>query len=99
MDDIKLLSVKNLADRWGKDESSIRRYIKEGILTPCKGVPGMMFHPTYIEKLEGVTLDRFSPLEKRKLQKDLEELKKQNDEFKRILSNILSESSKLIGIV
>ena len=43
--DVKLLSVKDLSIRWQKDEGTIRRYIKEGILSPCNGVPGMMFHP------------------------------------------------------
>jgi transposase len=66
-----LISVKDLSIRWQKDEGTIRRYVKEGILTPCSGVPGMMFHPNYIAKLEGVELERFSPLEKRRLENDI----------------------------
>lgn len=81
----KLFSVKNLADRWGKDEGTIRRYVKEGILTPCSGVPGMMFHPTYISKLEGVELERFSPLEKRRMEKDIEILNKKVETLSEVL--------------
>jgi len=73
----KLISVKDLSIRWQKDEGTVRRYVKEGILTPCKGVPGMMFHPSYISKLEGIELERFSPIEKRRMEKDIEALKKQ----------------------
>lgn len=67
----KLISIKDLSIRWQKDEGTIRRYVKEGILTPCGGVPGMMFHPEYIAKLEGVELERFSPIEKRRMENEI----------------------------
>lgn len=78
----KLLSVKDLSIRWQKDEGTIRRYVREGSLSPCKGVPGMMFHPRYISSLEGVEIERFSPLEKRRLENDIERLKKENEQLK-----------------
>lgn len=97
MNDNKLLSVKDLADRWQKDEGTIRRYTREGILTPCKGVPGMMFAPSYIAELEGVELERFSPIEKKRLETDRDVYKMKYEELKSILSNILSESAKFIN--
>jgi len=81
----KLISVKDLSTKWQKDEGTIRRYVKEGILAPCSGVPGMMFHPSYIAKLEGVELERFSPLEKRRMGKDIEVLKKQVETLTEVL--------------
>ena len=81
----KLLTVKDLADKWQKDEGTIRRYVREGILTPCKGVPGTLFSIQYISELEGVEIDRFSPLEKRRLEKENLELKNENDKLKDIL--------------
>lgn len=98
MEDVKLLSVKDLAKRWGKDEGTIRRYVNEGIITPCSGVPGTMFHPQYIAKLEGIELERFSPLQKRRLEQENEELMQKYEDIKRILSNILAESSKVIRL-
>lgn len=98
MDCIKLLSVKDLSKRWGKDEGTVRRYISEGIITPCNGVPGIMFHPIYISKLEGIELERFSPLEKRRLERENEELRLKYENVKKILSSILAESSKVIGL-
>ncbi|MBU6134907.1 histidine kinase [Clostridium tertium] len=98
MEDFKLLSVKELAKRWDKDESTIRRYINDRILTPCSGVPGNMFHPKYIAELEGVELEKFSPLEKRRLEKENEEFRTKYENIKKILCNILVESSKVITL-
>ncbi|SHK38080.1 hypothetical protein SAMN02745163_03716 [Clostridium cavendishii DSM 21758] len=97
--ELKLFSIKDLSIRWRKDEGTVRRYVRDGILTPCKGVPGMMFHPRYIEQLEGVELERFSPIEKKRLEKELEELKMQNANLRKVLGNILVESSKIINLV
>jgi len=61
-------------------------------------VPGMVFHPQYIAKLEGVEIERFSPLEKKRLERENEELKQQNEHLKGILANILAESAKIINL-
>lgn len=98
MEEFKLLSVKELAKRWDKDESTIRRYISDGILTTCSRVPGNMFHPKYIAELEGFELERFSPLEKRRLERENEELRIKYENIKKILCNILVESSKVITL-
>lgn len=74
MEELKLLSVKDLSRRWQKDEKSIRKYVSEGVIKTCKGVPGVMFHPKHIAELEGVGLDKFSPLERRKMQQRIENL-------------------------
>lgn len=84
--EIKLLTVAELSIRWQRDEATIRRYVREGTLTPCEGVPGMMFHPEYISKLEGVELERFSPLEKRRLERELESATIENKRLKEIIA-------------
>lgn len=81
----KLISIKDLSIRWGKDEGTIRRYVKEGTLTPCSGVPGMMFHPSYIAKLEDVEMERFSPLEKRRMEREIEILNQKVNSLSEIL--------------
>ncbi len=95
----KLFSVKNLADRWGKDEGTIRRYVKEGILTPCSGVPGMMFHPQYISKLEDVEIERFSPLEKRRMEREIELKNKEIEELRNILIEYQSINIKGLNLL
>lgn len=88
MEDFKLLTVKDLAKRWQCNEVTIRGYVSDGIIKPCKGVPGVKFHPRHIEKLEGVELERFSPLERRRLEREVEELKElvrlQNETLRKI---------------
>lgn len=96
--EVELLTVNDLAKRWRSSESAIRNYIRDGVLTPCKGVPGLKFHPKYIAELEGVEIERFSPLEKRRLERENEELKNKYESVKRILSTILAESSKVINL-
>lgn len=75
MDGVQLLTVKDLAKRWQCSERAIREYVADGTVTQCKGVPGVKFHPRHIEKLEGVEIERFSPLERRRLERELEELR------------------------
>ena len=98
MDEELLLTVSDLATKWRLNEASIRRYVADGVITPCKGVPGVRFHPKYIAELEGVELERFSPLEKRRLERELEEYKMKYESVKSVLATILSESSKVINL-
>ncbi|WP_404988142.1 histidine kinase [Clostridium culturomicium] len=83
-----LLTVKDLSIKWQKDEKTIRKYIDEGVVKTCKGVPGVRFQPKHIAELEGVELDRFSPLERRKMQQRIDELeaivKLQNEQLRKI---------------
>ena len=98
MEGVQLLTVSDLAERWRVNEASIRRYVADGVITPCKGVPGVRFHPKYIEELEGVELERFSPLEKKRLEIELEDYKSKYESVKNVLATILSESSKVINL-
>lgn len=88
MEDVRLLTVKDLAARWQKDEKSIRKYVADGLVKTCKGVPGVMFHPKHIAELEGVGLDKFSPIERRKMQHRIEELEEivelQNEQLRKV---------------
>ena len=69
-----LLSIADLAERWQCNTRTISKYISEGKLQPCIGLPKVLFREDYIEQLEGVKLDRLSPLERRKLVNKIEEL-------------------------
>lgn len=87
-DEVVLLTVKDLAKRWQKDENSIRRYVNDGVLTTCKGVPGVMFHPKHIAELEGVEIDKFSPLERRRLLQE-------NKALKEIVNSLMGQLNKI----
>lgn len=73
----KLLTQKDLAERWQVSEKTIETYRKEGVITPVSFIKHPRFEPSYIKnmELEGMKLERFSPLERRKLERELEEWK------------------------
>ncbi|NLL35651.1 MAG: helix-turn-helix domain-containing protein [Clostridiales bacterium] len=94
----KLLTQKDLAERWQVTEESIRNWRNEGIIQTAKGVPVIRFTMQHILELEGVKLEKFSPLLKRKMERELEELREENQRLKKIIGNVLAETSQVIGI-
>ena len=78
-----LLTIKDLAKHWKCHEETIRENIRQGILTPCKNVPVKnRFKPSYIAELEGVELERFSPILKRKKDNEIDKLKRENQKLR-----------------
>ena len=71
----KLLTQKNLATRWQVSEKTISKWRTEGTLTVCKGVPVIRFTEQHISELEGIKVERFSPLEHRRLENEIEKLR------------------------
>ena len=71
----------------------IHQWRNEGIKTAK--VPVIMQH---ILELEGVKLEQFSPLLKRRMERELEELREENQRLKKIIGNVLAETSQVIGI-
>ena len=94
----KLLTQKELAERWQVTEESIRNWRNEGIIQPAKGVPIIRFTMQHILELEGVKLEQFSPLLKRRMEREIEELQDENQKLKRIIGNVLRETSEVIGL-
>lgn len=95
---MKLLTQKDLAERWQVTEASIKNWRDEGILQPVKGLPSIRFHPKHVEELEGVKIGLFSPLERRRLERKLKQLEHENQELKGIISKVLAETSKIINM-
>lgn len=93
----KLLTKKDLAERWQVSERTIDEYRTDGIITPIAGLPCIRFNPQYIEKIEGCIPEK-TTLKERSLEKELQEIKRERDYLRSILSNILAESSKVINI-
>lgn len=98
MDNRKLLTQKDLAKRWGVTVASIENWRKEGLIQTAKGVPVIRFTPEHIAELEGVELKQFSPLLKRRMEREMEDLREENRKLKGIISNILAETSQVIGL-
>ena len=71
----KLLTKKDVAERWQVDESTIDRYRRDGIIIPCKGLPTVRFTEQHIAEIEGLKLEKTSPIERKRLERELEEWK------------------------
>lgn len=96
MDQRRLLTQKDLAERWKVAESSISTWRKEGIIQQAKGIPVIRFSPEYVEELEGIEFNRFSPLERKRMENELEELRVENTKLKEIISKTLAIVSEAI---
>lgn len=93
----KLLTQQDLADRWQVTTTTIKNWRLQGIIQPVKGIPTIRFAEEYIAELEGVKLEKVSPLQVRRLERELEETKKENEKLKGIIGNILAETSQIIN--
>ena len=91
-----MLSKRELANRWGISISTLDRRIKEGVISPVKGMTTIRFSMSDILKAEGH--DKMSPFERRRLERDKEELKEriaeleeENQSIKKQLTNVVAE--------
>lgn len=98
MDDI-LLTVSDLAKRWQVSEKTIRSYIENETLVPCKGIPSIRFSPQYIAELEGIELEKFTQLKRKQLQKEINTLKQQNETLKNLLREYQAINVKSLSIL
>ncbi len=94
----RLLTQQDLAERWQVTVRAIENWRKEGLLQSAKGVPAIRFTPEYIAELEGIELKKTSPLQVKRLEREIEDLKKENETLKGIISKVLAETSKAINL-
>ncbi|APH24901.1 histidine kinase [Clostridium botulinum] len=94
----KLLTQKDLAERWQISIKAIESYRQQGLITPIEGLPSIRFNPQHIAELEGTKLERFSPLERRRMERELEQLKQENEKLKGILSQTLANLAPVINL-
>lgn len=84
----KLLTTKDLAERWQVSERTINDYKSQGIITPVKGLPCIRYNSEYISELEGAKLEKLSPLERRKLEREVEEWKERALKAESVLAKL-----------
>ncbi|KHO39102.1 histidine kinase [Clostridium tetani] len=94
----KLLTQKDLAERWQMSIKSIEEYRKAGIIPVVEGIPAIRFNPKVVMELEGTRLERFSPVERRRMERELEAIKQENEQLKSILSKTLAELAPVINL-
>lgn len=84
----KLLTRKELAERWQVTPKAIDDWRRDGIITKCKGIPAIRFSLQYVQELEGVKPERFSPLERKRLERELVEVKKERDYLQSVINEM-----------
>lgn len=101
----QLLTQQDIADRWQLEVRTIENYRKSGILQPVKGISAIRFTEQHVLELEGVKLDKMSPLERRRLEREISELQleiekvnKEKEQLKGIIANVLAETSQVFNI-
>lgn len=99
----KLLTQKDIADRWQVTPKAVSNWRIEGVISACKGVPVIRFSPQYISELEGVKIEKFSPLERKKLERDIEDKRRlielkdmEISELKATISRIICIGAEII---
>lgn len=78
----KLLNIK---------PPTLNKYMAEGIITPVSGIPGTRFNARKIFKLmemEDEERQQFSPLERRKMQEEIRDLKQEVKKLKAVFSRM-----------
>lgn len=93
-----LLTQKELAERWNCSVQSIEGHRKSGILKQCPNVPGIRYHIDHIMELEEVKLEKFSPVYRRKLENENEQLKQELDKYKQIVADIFKQTSGFVSV-
>lgn len=95
---MELLTKADLAKRWKVSEQTIDEYREKGIIKKVPKISSIRFNPQQIEELEGTKLDRFSPLERKKLEQQIEILKQKLAAYEDIRIAILNVSSKIVNL-
>lgn len=85
----QLLTKQDLAKHWQVSVQTIDNYIKDGLITPCKKIPcNTRFNSQYIAELDGVKLEKHSPLEWRRVEKELEYWKNRTKELEKSIARM-----------
>ncbi|WP_195951184.1 histidine kinase [Clostridium saudiense] len=94
-----VLTKAELAERWSVDVRTIDKWEQNKIIQRIEGIPVPRYSVEHIQSIEGIkNLNHFSPLERKRLEIELEKLRAENEKLRAVLSNILSESAKVVGI-
>ncbi|MPM42979.1 hypothetical protein SDC9_89651 [bioreactor metagenome] len=70
-----LISREELAQRWGVNVRTIIKYEQEGVITRNPNIPVPRYNVSEINKLDGFEISPMSPLERKRLVKEIDELK------------------------
>lgn len=93
-----LLSKQETAEKLGISTATVDRRVREGKLAPVKGHKTPRFNLYDVLKLAGTDTSKLSLFERRRLEREINELKEENnrlkeekEQIKRQLTNVMAE--------
>lgn len=100
MKDIEYLTVEDLAKMWKVSDRTIRKYIENGSLIPCKLPIGIIrFHPAYIAEFDSPEIKKHSEFEFRTLERENAKLRKEKEELQNIIRELQVISAKSLTLL
>lgn len=94
---MRLLTIKDLADRWQTSEQTIRNYLNDGTISSIKNLPVIRFSVEYIESIEMDIGSKKTPYELR-LEKELEKVTNELDRVKKLIISSIGRLSEGVNV-
>jgi 3-methyladenine DNA glycosylase Tag len=79
-------------------EQTIDEYREKGIIKKVPKISSVRFNPQHIADIEETKLDRFSPIERKKLEREIEALKQKLAAYEEVRAMVLNASTKMINL-
>lgn len=91
-----LLTKEEVAQHFQVDKRTIDRWRVDGVLPACN-IPGTVrFNPKDVAKLDGSDISPLSPIERKRLERELNSVTQERDYYKNILDEMSVLSAKAI---
>lgn len=84
------LTKQELMTRWKCSMQAIDERVRQGILKPCRNLPGWRIRLSDVLKLEEAPLDPMSPLERRNLLHKIDKLQTENQSLRKRMMQVAS---------
>ena len=91
MEDKILIGRESLAKRWDVKIPTITKYENEGVITRVPGIPSPRYHMSEILRIEGTDCNPLSPLERRRLEREIEIWKNKYSKINEVIQKTLPE--------
>ena len=89
---------EELSDRWRCHPGTIDVYVRDGILKPCRNLPGWKVRVSDVLKLEETPMNPMSPLERRRLLRDIDRLKEENAKLRARMMKITALAADFMSV-
>lgn len=94
----RLLTKKDVAEYLQVTTQTVDEYVKKGVITPVRKLDCIRFNPQYIAEIGETKLERFSPVERKRLVQERDDWKFKYETLKSCLNNTLPELIKALNL-